>query len=268
MEKLYDLHATGHYDCILVDTPPTRNALDFLDAPKRLTDFLEGRFLKMFLTVGSQAGRRLGRVATFSTSLFMKAASRVTGAGVLDDLAEFFQSFEGLYEGFKQRAGAVYRLLASSTTAFVVVASPEAAALREARYFVQRLEQDGMPLAGIVVNRVTPPPPEQLMAWSADDVRAAAGELAAGDANQAAVASLLRLHLDRVPVHARQQRTIEAGLYGISGPVVVQVPQIRADVHALSDLKTLVTHLVGSPAKGRAAVAGSHYPCAGDRDQP
>src|SRR5690606_34159340 len=121
MEKLYDLHGTGAYDCIVVDTPPTRNALDFLDAPKRLTDFLDGRFLKLFLSGGVAAGRTVGRIAAFGSSLFMRAAARITGAGVLDDLAEFFQSFEGMYEGFKQRAQAVYRLLQSGDTAFVVV---------------------------------------------------------------------------------------------------------------------------------------------------
>jgi anion-transporting ArsA/GET3 family ATPase len=156
MEKLYELHEAGEYDCIVIDTPPTRNALDFLDAPKRLTDFLEGRFLKMFLSPGLAAGKAFGRAAAFGTGMFMRAASRITGASVLEDLAAFFQSFEGMYEGFKQRAQAVYKLLADRRSAFVVVSTPETPALRAARNFLQRLAQDGMPTAGVVVNRVAP----------------------------------------------------------------------------------------------------------------
>ncbi|MBA2530253.1 MAG: ArsA family ATPase, partial [Euzebyales bacterium] len=156
MEKLYDLHRTGRWDCIVIDTPPTRNALDFLDAPKRLTNFLEGRFLRMFLAPGMAAGKLASRAAGFGAGMFMRAASRLTGQAVLTDLAEFFQSFEGMYEGFKDRAQSVYRLLQSPTSAFVVVATPEDPALREARYFLQRLASDGMPTAGLVVNRVTP----------------------------------------------------------------------------------------------------------------
>ncbi|MEX0659805.1 MAG: ArsA-related P-loop ATPase, partial [Egibacteraceae bacterium] len=181
MEKLYDLHESQVYDCIVIDTPPTRNALDFLDAPKRLTDFLEGRFLKMFLSPGLRAGKTIGRAATWGTGMFMKAASRITGAGVLQDLAEFFHNFEGMYAGFKERAQAVYKLLQRPSSAFVVVATPEEPALREARYFLQRLAQDGMPTAGVVVNRTTPPPDPALGLTHQETIAAVVGPQAAGD---------------------------------------------------------------------------------------
>jgi anion-transporting ArsA/GET3 family ATPase len=244
MEKLYDLHQQGTYDCIVIDTPPTRNALDFLDAPKRLTDFLEGRFLRMFLSPGLKAGRVVGRAAAFGTGVFMKAASKITGAGVLDDLAEFFQSFEGMYAGFKDRAQAVYHLLGSPTSAFVVVASPEPPALREARYFLQRLETDGMPTAGLVVNRVTPPAPDSLLALDPDAVRRAAERLRAADGAAASVAAtLLGLHLDRCEVIRRERRAVESALQGIDPVALVEVPRLGGDVHDIDGLERVGAHL-------------------------
>jgi len=246
MEKLYDLHAGGAYDCIVIDTPPTRNALDFLDAPKRLTDFLEGRFLKMFLSPGLAAGRTVGRVAAFGTGIFMKAASRITGAGVLGDLAEFFQSMEGMYEGFKNRAQSVYRLLQSHDSAFVVVASPETPALREARYFLQRLAQDGMPTAGLVVNRTTPPAPEALAHLTRPRAEAAARRLADGGPEHRAAAALLELHADRVDVHRREQRAVIAALHNVNPRALIEVPLMGSDVHDIAGLDAIEAYLVAS----------------------
>lgn len=251
MEKLYDLAQSGRYDCIVVDTPPTRNALDFLEAPRRLTDFLEGRFLKMFLAPGMAATRAFGRAAAFGTSLFMRAASRITGAGVLEDLGEFFQSFEGMYEGFKDRAQAVYKLLRSPASGFVIVASPEPPALREARFFLQRLAQDGMPLAGMVVNRVTPPAPPGLAGLKASEANAAAKRLAGGP-EERALAALLGLHKDRVLVHGREQRAIAVALHGIDPKVLVEVPQLASDVHDLEGLEVIAAQLLRTEVTGGA----------------
>ncbi|MPZ71726.1 MAG: AAA family ATPase [Nitriliruptorales bacterium] len=245
-EKLYDLHNTGRYDCIVIDTPPTRNALDLLDAPKRLTDFLEGRFLRMFLAPGLAAGRIATRAAGFGAGLFMKTASRLTGQAVLSDLAEFFQSFEGMYDEFKQRAQQVYRLLQSPTSAFVVVATPEVPALREARYFLQRLAQDGMPTAGLVVNRVTPPPPDGLDGLPAKQARQAAGALLGGSADENAVAALLDLHADRLGVTKRERKNIAAALHGIDPRALVEVPLMDSDVHDLDDLTAICEVLLGA----------------------
>jgi anion-transporting ArsA/GET3 family ATPase len=236
MEKLFDLHSSGVYDCIVIDTPPTRNALDFLDAPKRLTDFLEGRFLRMFLSPGMAAGRVATRAVGFGTGLFMRAASRITGSGVLGDLAEFFRSFEGMYEGFKERAQAVYKLLQSPDSAFVVVTTGEDHALREARFFLQRLAQDGMPTAGLVVNRVTRPP---VVDVARDDLSAAADTLtreAAGPEAQA-VATLLRLAAEDLAISDRERRAIGAALHGLDPRVLVEVPQLAGDVHDLDGLR-------------------------------
>ncbi len=255
MEKLYDLHTAGAHDCIVIDTPPTRNSLDFLDAPRRLTDFLEGRFLKVLLAPGIAGGKRVGRAVGFGAGLFMRAASRITGAGVLGDLAEFFQSFEGMYEGFKQRASAVYRLLQDPRSAFVVVATPEGPALREARYFLQRLTQDGIQAAGMVVNRTTPPPPETLARLGLRAVEHAVGRLEDGTPEQRATAELLRLHLDRQAVAHREQHTITVGLHGVDPRALVEVPLMGSDVRDLDGLERVGAYLYGG-ASAAPAVEG------------
>jgi anion-transporting ArsA/GET3 family ATPase len=245
MEKLYDLHETGAYDCIVIDTPPTRNALDFLDAPKRLTDFLEGRFLKMFLSPGLAAGRFATRAVGLGTGMFMRAASRITGAGVLADLADFFQSFEGMYEGFKDRAQAVYRLLQHPASAFVVVSSPEPPALREAGYFLRRLARDGMPTAGVVVNRVTHAPDGGLAGVDIALLSSAAAGLDTGDDTDRAVAGMLRLAVDARRVAARQRLAIDAAFRATTPPVLVEIPLADSDVHDVDGLRWIAGHLSG-----------------------
>jgi anion-transporting ArsA/GET3 family ATPase len=243
MEKLYDLHETGAYDCIVIDTPPTRNALDFLDAPKRLTDFLEGRFLKMFLSPGLAAGRLASRAVGLGTGMFMRAASRITGASVLADLADFFQSFEGMYEGFKERAQAVYRLLQHPASAFVVVSSPEPPALREAGYFLRRLARDGMPTAGVVVNRVTLVPEGQVGSADLRLLASGATELGDGDDVERAVAGMLRLAIDARRVAARQRLAIDAAFRSTSPGVLVEIPLADSDVHDVEGLRWIAGHL-------------------------
>ena len=244
MEKLYDLHETGRYDCIVIDTPPTRNALDFLDAPKRLTDFLEGRFLKMFLSPGLTAGRFATRAVGLGTGLFMRAASRITGVAVLEDLAEFFQSFEGMYEGFKNRAQAVYRLLQQPQSAFVVVSSPEPPALREAGFFLRRLARDGMPTAGVVVNRVTMAPPPPVGTVPTAQLAEAAGALDHDDDNERATAALIGLALDARAVAVRQRHAINAAFHGLSPGRLVEVPLASSDVHDVAGLRWVAARLV------------------------
>jgi len=244
MEKLHQLHTDGLYDCIVIDTPPTRNALDFLDAPKRMTDFLEGRFLRLFMAPGMVAGKLAGRAAGFGAGLFMKAASRITGAGVLGDLAEFFQSFEGMYDGFKTRAQAVYALLQSPESAFVVVASPETSALREARYFLQRLASEGMPTAGLVVNRVTTSAEDALGDHPPQELLAVATRLDEGDPEQRAVAELLRLAVDAGEAVNREQRTIASSLHGVDPRALIEVPLLSGDVTDVEGLERLARYLL------------------------
>lgn len=156
MEKLYELHSSGTYDVLVVDTPPTRNALDFLDSPRRLTDFFESRMLRWFLIPYMKAGGGIMRVANVAANTFLRLVKRMVGGEVLQDTAEFFGNLEGMYDGFKERALEVAALLRSDATTFVVVTSPSDESVGEATYFGSRLNESGLPFGALVVNRVHP----------------------------------------------------------------------------------------------------------------
>lgn len=150
MERLYQIHASGRYDLIVVDTPPTRSAIDFLQAPERMADFFSSRLLR-WLTVPSRS-----RVVSMASRPFYTVADRILGTQFLQDIAEFFLLFQTMYEGFVERAEAVTRTLADRRTAFVVVSTLEAAPAREAEFFVDALHQRKLNLGAIVLNKVLP----------------------------------------------------------------------------------------------------------------
>ncbi|GAA3045240.1 ArsA family ATPase [Gordonia defluvii] len=152
MEKLGKLLEEDRWDLIVVDTPPSRNALDFLDAPQRLGSFLSGRLSKMLIG----GGRGVGRVVTGAMGLAMRGVSTIVGGDTLRDVATFVQSLDSMFGGFQERAARTYELLNQPGTKFAVVAAPEPDALREAAFFVDRLSTERMPLAGLIVNRTHP----------------------------------------------------------------------------------------------------------------
>ena len=152
MEKLYELHDEGGFDLIVVDTPPTRHALDFLDAPKRLTRLLDNRIFRLLMA----PTRVTMKVASVAVQTFLRTVARVVGAEVIKDIIAFFRAFEGMEEGFRERAQAVDRLLADPDTAFVLVTSPRRDALEEAMFFADRLANTGQHVEALVVNRVHP----------------------------------------------------------------------------------------------------------------
>ena len=158
MEKLGQLHRdaekTGRWDLIVVDTPPSRSALDFLDAPERLSSFLDGRFIRLLLA----PARGPAKLMTAGFGLVTKAITTIIGAQVLQDIQAFVSAFDTLFGGFRQRAQHTFELLQQPGTAFLVVAAPEPDALREAAYFVERLRDEDMPLAGLVINRASVEP--------------------------------------------------------------------------------------------------------------
>jgi len=156
-EKLYDIFHENEFDLIVMDTPPSRNALDFLDAPKRLFDFLEGRVIHWFIRPYALVGKFSLKLVNRSASFAFKIMERFTGVEVLQDLAEFFVSFEGMYDGFKKRAKEVYELFKSDECAFVVVSSTRSESLTEAQFFMQRLLESRMPVGGVIFNRVFDP---------------------------------------------------------------------------------------------------------------
>jgi anion-transporting ArsA/GET3 family ATPase len=234
MEKLHELHDEGGYDLIVIDTPPTRNALDFLDAPARLTRLLNNRLFRLVMA----PTRASFRMANFALQAFFRSVSKVIGKEVVEDLVLFFQAFEGMEDGFRVRATRVMQLLTDRRTAFVLVTAPARDAVSEARYFHDRLEQAGLRVNGLVVNRIHPefgdavaPPP-----GSSDGTM---GELYANLA-------------DFIELSKREQRHLE-GLERSVGPVpIVRVPLLEVEVCDISSLTEVGRYLLG-PASGAAS---------------
>ncbi|HWC36152.1 MAG TPA: ArsA-related P-loop ATPase [Mycobacteriales bacterium] len=244
MEKLGQLKATGTWDLIVVDTPPSRSALDFLDAPQRLGRFLDGRMIRLLTAPARAGGRAYLKVFTVGVRMFTDVLNRMLGAQALKDLSLFVSSLETMFGGFRERADQTYRLLKERGTSFIVVAVPERDALREAAYFVERLETEQMPLAGMVLNRVhTSGAP----ALSVERSVAAAETLeAAGEERFAAAA--LRVHADRLTAAVLDSR--RASQFHAAHPRVrmVDVAAQAGDVHDLEGLRAIGAELTGEPA--------------------
>ncbi len=230
MEKLYELHEEGLWELIVIDTPPTRSALDFLDAPRKLTDFLEGRFLRLMLWPYMKAGRGTFKVFNLGAQAFLRAATKITGSELLSDVANFFTMFEGMYGTFKDRAVRVRELLGARRTGFVVVAAPQSESLREARYFVQRLGREGMPLGGVIVNRT-------------HDVEAdpAIETLRSDDP---LIGPAVDLYRDWREASVRESEAIENALADLPQTPIWRVPDLTDDVHDVPALRTLAKTLL------------------------
>lgn len=177
MEKLGQLRARDDWDLIVVDTPPSRSALDFLDAPGRLGSFLDGKFIRVLMAPAKVGGRAGMKFLNVGMSMMTGTLSKLMGASLLKDVQTFVAAMDTMFGGFRTRADATFRLLQAPGTAFLVVAAPEPDAVREAAYFVERLAAESMPLAGLVLNRVHGSGADQL---SAERALAAAENLEEG----------------------------------------------------------------------------------------
>ncbi|HYT09989.1 MAG TPA: ArsA-related P-loop ATPase [Mycobacteriales bacterium] len=241
MEKLGQLRARDEWDLIVVDTPPSRSALDFLDAPQRLGRFLDGRMLRLLLAPARAGGRAYVRVVNASFSLFTRVITRIIDVDVLRDLSAFVGALETMFGGFRERAQKTYELLKTPGTAFLVVAAPEPDALREASYFVDRLSVESMPLAGLVLNRVRTSTAPALSAERAD----VAAEALADQGGHEVTEAILRVHADRalLAVHDRRMRD----RFTSAHPKVplVEVPALATDVHDLDGLRSVAEALAG-----------------------
>jgi anion-transporting ArsA/GET3 family ATPase len=241
MEKLGQIHADaqrdGSYDLIVVDTPPSRSALDFLDAPERLSSFLDGRFIRLLLT----PARGPARMMSAGFGMITGALTKILGTQVLRDMQTFVAAFDTLFGGFRQRAQKTFQLLQADGTAFLVIAAPEPDALREAAYFVERLAEDDMPLAGLIVNRASPEPTGAL---SADEAMAAAARLRQREP-ASLTAGLLRLHADRSRIVQREEQL--RARFAAAHPQVptAVVPALAGDVHDLPGLRRVGELLAG-----------------------
>jgi len=257
MEKLGQLKAQERWDLIVVDTPPSRSALDFLDAPQRLGRFLDGRMIRMLLAPAKAGGRAYMKVFSVGLNMFTSVLTRILGGEALKDLSLFVSSLESMFGGFRERAEHTYRLLKESGTSFVVVAVPERDALREAAYFVERLSTERMPLSTVVLNRMHRSGAPSL---SAERSQAAADSLEAESLEEGSpeeggahplAAAVLRVHADRMRTAGRDERMAESFSGAHPEVPLVEVAAQAQDVHDLDGLREIGAEL----ASGRQASA-------------
>lgn len=261
MERLYEVHQSGEYDLIVIDTPPTRNALDFLEAPKRMADFFGGRLLR-WLTAPYRAGQ--GRGARFvdrAARPFYQVADRVLGGDFLRDVGEFFFNFQTMYDGFVQRARAVERLLHDPRTTFAVVTTLEAAPVREAEVFCAELRARDFHLGAMILNKVLPDlfldeaagAAARSLVEAPDDV---AGGVADPDvdplADRERVARVLRTvgeSFRNFEVVARREQELRQR-FRMEAEVVARVPYFESDIHDLAGLAEMGSRLFAGPRPG------------------
>ncbi|WBB48701.1 AAA family ATPase [Verrucosispora sp. WMMA2044] len=242
MEKLGQLHARGEWDLIVVDTPPSRSALDFLDAPARLSRFLDGRMLRLLLAPARTGGRSMFSLVTASFGMFSRVVQKVIGTQLLTDLSGFVAALDSMFGGFRQRAEQTYRILQDRETAFLLVAAPEPDAVREAAYFAGRLRAEKMPLAGLVLNRVHQPAVAEL---GAAESRAAADRLATSGGHEGTV-EVLRAHAALVEQAVREQQVAARFTDAFPEVPTVSVTAQPADVHDVDGLRTIAA-AIGHP---------------------
>jgi anion-transporting ArsA/GET3 family ATPase len=243
MEKLGQLRASDQWDLIVVDTPPSRSALDFLDAPNRMGRFLDGTMIRL-LTAPARAGGRAGvRLMSAGFLVFSRIISKILGGQLLQDISAFVGALDSMFGGFRERAAATYELLRRPGTWFVVVATPEPDALREASYFVDRLSAETMPLAGLVLNRTHPPATTALSATRAEAAAESVAESGGKGAKLAAGA--LRVHAERMALATREQRLADRFTAAHPDVPVRTVPAAAGDVHDLAGLRAMGGALTG-----------------------
>lgn len=247
MEKLGQLLSQDRWDLVVVDTPPSRNALDFLDAPKRLGSFMDSRLWRLLLG----PGRGIGRLVTGAVGLAMRAISTILGSQMLSDAAGFVQSLDATFGGFREKADRTYSLLKRHGTQFVVVSAAEPDALREAAFFVNRLSQEQMPLAGLILNR-THPMLSALPVERAVDATETLESAAQSDESTLLAGAVLRIHAERALIAKREIRLLSRFTGAHPHVAIVGVPSLPFDVSDLEALRTIADQMTATPS-----VAGS-----------
>jgi anion-transporting ArsA/GET3 family ATPase len=239
MEKLSQLRARDEWDLIVVDTPPSRSALDFLDAPARLGRFLDGRMLRMLLAPARSGGRSVFTLVTASFGLFSKLVDKILGAQLITDLSGFVGALDSMFGGFRQRAEQTYQVLQAPETAFLVVAVPEPDAIREADYFAQRLGDEHMPLAGLVLNRV------HAAATTAISGSAAAKASTKIRTEHPVVADVLLIHADMMARSDREQAMTRRFTQAHPKVALATVVAQPVDIHDIDGLRKIGVELAG-----------------------
>jgi anion-transporting ArsA/GET3 family ATPase len=225
--KLFELDQEGDYDLLVLDTPPSRNALDFLDAPSRLTGFFQGRAIKMFLRPAGLGGRILGR----GTGVVFGLLERLTGVDLLHDLSVFFRALGGMIDGFTERARRVGALLEDPGTTFLIVTAPRHDPVEEAIYFHSKLADAGMPFGGLVVNRLH-------VAAEANGSPGLEAEL--GEDLAARVATAVE---ELAALAEREAASLERLRTRLGDPPTIVVPELEGDIHDVEGLALVRGHL-------------------------
>jgi anion-transporting ArsA/GET3 family ATPase len=247
MEKLFELHTEGDFDMLVLDTPPSRNALDFLEAPRRLTQFIEGKSLKVFMKPTGFAAKVAGRGATVALSVM----KRIVGFDLLADLAEFFNAFSGMVDGFQARAKRVNKLLAAPTTCFLVVCGPQGEPVDEAVYFHRKLVEAKLPFGGVIVNKVHYP--AETLEGEAEDLPGALAEKLGDEDLARRVATNFS---DYQALAERDARNIERLAREMRATGVIRVPYLDEDVHDLAGLAQINRYLFATGEERVAMAAG------------
>jgi anion-transporting ArsA/GET3 family ATPase len=262
MEKLGQLRLEAdrdpdnpRWDLIVVDTPPSRSALDFLDAPKRLGSFLDGRFIRLLSAPAKAGGRAYLKVFSAGVNIVTKTLTKVLGGQMLSDVQTFVAALDTMFGGFRKRADHTYALLSDRTTTFIVVAAPERDALREASFFVDRLDEEEMPLAGLVVNRMYRVSAPGLSAARALGAAEELGEADNGSSSGAGsprssqhtaiTQGLLRMHAVQAEIAARHESLAKRFVAGHPDIPMVEVPAASGDIHDLVGLRAVGEALAG-----------------------
>jgi len=244
MERLYEIHSSGRYDLIVVDTPPTRNAIDFLEAPDRMADFFSSRLLR-WLTAPARS-----RVLNYASKPFYTVADRILGSQFLEDISEFFLLFQSMYDGFVERSRAVSRLLEDHGTTFVVVSTLEPAPAQEAEFFVNALAERDLNLGALVFNKVLPTDlfspkaakvAERLCRDATPVAEAVSEQVADTEQVCRVLGEVAESFLNYRVVASRESE--EAARLGATAEVVATVPYLAEDIHDLAGLLTIGDHL-------------------------
>lgn len=223
MEKLYALHSSGLYDVIVVDTPPTRHALDFVDAPGRLMRFLDNRVFRLLMSPTRVGLRAIGA----ATNLLLRAVSKVVGGAVVNDAVAFFTAFEGMEQGFRDRAAKVSALLSDPRTGFVVITTPRREAVNEAIFFADRLSGSSDRVDALIANRMFP---------SFGALPPAMTGVLTDDTKDPDVGSAARILTDFEKISSKEENHISELAKRLPGTTIVRVPFLSADVHDLGGL--------------------------------
>jgi anion-transporting ArsA/GET3 family ATPase len=243
MEKLFEIQQEGRYDFLVLDTPPSRDALDFLDAPKRLTQFIEGRGMAMFMKPTGFATRVVGR----GSSMAFGVLKRITGLDLLADLSEFFQAFSGMVDGFRERAKRVSELLADPATCFMVVCGPQGEPISEAVYFHRKLVEAKLPVGGVIVNKVH---------YQAD---AEAGGEAEADLrdllDEELAARVASNFADYQALAQRDARNVDHLARELNARRVIRIPYMDEDIHDLEGLLKIDRYLFATEQQREALAA-------------